>query len=270
MIYIIFAPPRYGKTSLMAHILNHYAFDRERIRNMKTEILLKNQNGFNLSIPQHCVAANFDCTFHKFRYSIRKNRRINPYRLGFENEWVKTHFSIPYEVYGITEAQKYFNSRMSLYYPDWQSRFFEAHGHAHLDFFLDTHRPNLIDPNVRDLAKFIEIISLKKEINDYGKVEKATWTIRAMDNSAIYEKYVNSGKTDKSCYTEHKIVANYDVFSIYNSFECKPKFYNGHLTQDFDLQYSKVIEETFDGYVNYLKENDDELPKNFYIKRSEK
>lgn len=254
----------------MAHILNHYAFDKERINNMKIEIYEKNQNGFNLTTPQHCVAANFDCTFHKFRHSIRKNRRINPYRLGFENPYVNTHFSIPYEVYGITEAQKYFNSRMSLYYPDWQSRFFEAHGHNHLDFFLDTHRPNLIDPNIRDLARFIEIIKLEKKLNDYGNVKKATWTIRTIDNSALYEKYVTSGKTDKSCYNELKIIADYDVFSIYNSFECKPKFYNGHLTQDFDLQYSKVLDETYNGYLNYLKENDDELPEKFYLKRTEK
>ena len=270
MIYIIYAPPRYGKTSLMAHILNYFAFDKERIRNMRNEIKEKNLNGFNLTIPQHCVAANFDCTFHKYRYAPRKNRRINPYRLGFDNPYVKTHFSLPYEVYGITEAQKYFNSRMSLYYPDWQSRYIEAHGHDHLDFFLDTHRPILIDPNVRDLAKFIEVIKLDKKYDNFGRIIQMIWTIRVMDNSRTWEKYENSGKTDKTCYTEHKIVADYDVFSIYNSFECKPKFYNGHLNHDFDLQYSQGIEDTYDGYIKYLKENDDELPDKFYIKRSDK
>ena len=121
-ITIIFAPPRTGKTSFMTHLLNTYAFDRNRTKKMISEIQRKNRNGFNLSIPKHTVSANYDITFRKFGYSPRHNRRINPYRLGFCNDFVETHFNYPFEVIGITEAQKYLNSRMSLYFPEWQSR----------------------------------------------------------------------------------------------------------------------------------------------------
>ena len=69
MITIIFAPPRTGKTCFMTHLLNLHAFDRERTKSMIREIMRKNANGFNLTIPRHCVSANYDITFRKFGYS---------------------------------------------------------------------------------------------------------------------------------------------------------------------------------------------------------
>ena len=267
MITIIFAPPRTGKTCFMTHLLNNYAFDRERFKLMSQEITSKNKGGFNLSIPKHCVASNYDIKFRKYGYSPRYNRRINPYKLGFSNKFVKTHFNLPFEVIGITEAQKYLNSRMSLYFPDWQSRWYEQHGHDDIDIFLDTQRPMLIDVNIRELARFIEIVKLEVLYED-RKVKKLKWTIRKIDNSSLFDKYMSSGKKDESCYEEEVVVADYNVFSLYNSQSCKPKFYEGHLDEDFDLEYSTETDESLEGYVKFLQEYDDELPDNFYQSRT--
>ena len=251
----------------MTHLLNNYAFDRERFKLMSQEITSKNKGGFNLSIPKHCVASNYDIKFRKYGYSPRYNRRINPYKLGFSNKFVKTHFNLPYEVIGITEAQKYLNSRMSLYFPDWQSRWYEQHGHDDIDIFLDTQRPMLIDVNIRELARFIEIVKLEVLYED-RKVKKLKWTIRKIDNSSLFDKYMSSGKKDESCYEEEVVVADYNVFSLYNSQSCKPKFYEGHLDEDFDLEYSTETDESLEGYVKFLQEYDDELPDNFYQSRT--
>lgn len=270
MITIIFAPPRTGKTCFMTHCLNSYAFDKERNYLMRKEIQNKNANGFNLTIPKHCVASNYDVAFRRFGYSVRYNRRINPYRLGFNNEFVKTHFNIPYEVIGITEAQKYLNSRMSMYFPDWQSRWYEQHGHNNIDIYLDTQRPMLIDVNIRELAQFVEIIKLKVTYNEFGKVKKLKWLIRRIENSSVFERYIASGKKDKTCYKEETVVANYNVFDMYSSHSCKPKFYDGHFTEDFDINESEPISESLEGYIKYLKDNDDELPENYYQSRNTK
>ena len=251
----------------MTHILNTYAFDRQRNKMMRKEIMGKIQSGFNLTIPTHCVSANYDITFRKYGYSPRHNRRINPYRLGFYNKLVKTHFNLPFEVIGITEAQKYLNSRMSMYFPDWQSRWYEQHGHDNLEIYLDTQRPNLIDVNIRELARFIEIVKLKVYYNDYGQVKKLKWTIRIIENSSVFDRYIASGKKDKSCYEEKTVIANYNVFSLYSSQSCKPKFYEGHLDEDFDIQESEKLEESVEGYIKFLKENDDEIPENYYQSR---
>ena len=253
MITIIFAPPRTGKTCFMTHLLNQQAFNRERNRKMANEIMQKKINGFRkLTIPKHCVSANYEITFKKFRHSPRFSRIINPYRLGFENKFVKTHFNLPYECIGITEAQKYLNSRMSMYFPEWQSRWYEQHGHDNLDIYLDTQRPMLIDVNIRELAQFIEIVKLDIQYNE---------------NSSLFDRYMSSGKKDTECYIEKIVTANYNVFECYDSQSCKPKFYAGHLDEDFDIQESKPMEESLDGYIKYLQENDDELPENYYQRR---
>lgn len=267
MIVIIFAPPRTGKTCFMTHCLNTYAFDRERIRQMKSEIEQKNKNGFNLTIPKHPVSSNYAITFRKFRYKPRKSRIINPYRLGFDNPNVKTHFNFPHEVIGITEAQKYLNSRMSMYFPEWQSRWYEQHGHNNLDIFLDTQRPMLIDVNIRELATFVEIVELKVSYNKKGRIDALKWKIRIIENSQLFDKYMASGKRDSTCYEERTIIADYNVFALYDSRSCKPKFYDGHFDEDFDIQESETVENSLEGYIKYLQEVDDELPELFYTRR---
>ncbi len=269
-IYIIFAPPGEGKTCFLAHCLNTAMYNRQRNKAMQMELVAKQQNGFKniKTIPQYCVSANFDLIGKKFGYSPRYSRKINPYRLGFENKYIKTHFNLPYEVIGITEAQKYLNSRMSLYFPDWQSRWYEQHRHDNLDIYLDTQRPMLIDANIRELAEFIEIVKLSIDYDNFGKPCRLTWKIRRIKNSNLFDKYMSSGRQDKSCYTEEIVVANYNVFALYDSQSCKPKFYEGHFEEDIDYQECEPPEETMKGYIKYLEENDDELPKGFYQKRS--
>jgi len=269
MITIIFAPPRTGKTCFMTHIAHEAAFNSSRNRKMMKEIVTKQLSGFEniKTIPNHCVSANYDMKFKKFRYSPRFNRRINPYRLGFANPFVKTHFNLPFEVICITEAQKYLNSRMSMYFPDWQSRWYEQHGHNDLDIYLDTQRPMLIDVNIRELSQFIEIIKLDFGYNDYGQINELRWKIRKIDNSSLFDRYIASGKKDSSCYTEETVIANYNVFACYDSQSCKPKFYEGHFNEDFDYEKAELTEETLEGYLEYLQKNDDELPPNFYQRR---
>lgn len=270
MITIIFAPPRTGKTCYMTHMLVQNMFNRQRNRKMQTELLDKQANGFKniRTIPLHCVSSNYEIIGKKFRYSPRFSRLINPYRLGFKNKFVKTHFNLPYECIGITEAQKYLNSRMSMYFPEWQSRWYEQHGHNNLDIYLDTQRPMLIDVNIRELAQFIEIVKLTVHTDKQSKILGMTWKIRKIENSSLFDRYMSSGKKDKECYTEEEVTADYNVFDCYDSQSCKPKFYDGHLDEDIDYHQSEPTENTMQGYIKYLEENDDELPENFYQRRT--
>ena len=267
-ITIVFAPPRTGKTAFMTNIARNIMFDRERTRAMHSEIAQKNANGFNLSMPLHCVSSNYDIIGRMYGYSKRFSYRFNPFRLGFVNEQVKTIFSVPHMAYFITEGQKYLNSRMSMYFPTWQSRWYEQHGHDFIDVFIDVQRPELIDVNIRDLASFIEIVSMKIKYDEYGRPSKVTWIIRKIESSFLLDKYLSSGKRDKTCYVEEKVVSDGTVLSCYDCRSCKPKFYEGHLDEDFDLQEYEPVEQTLESYINYLEKFDDELPKGFYQKRS--
>jgi len=267
MITIIFGVPRAGKTALMTHLLNQAMFDRERYKSMVRAIEQKNNGGFALTIPRHCVVANYDIVGRKFGYSQRLSRRINPFRLGYANDKVKTHFIEPYTIIGITEGQKYFNSRMSLYYPDWQSRWFEQHGHNNYDIYIDVQRPKLIDVNIRELSQFIEILKKENRTNANGKIVSIKWTVRRFLGSCELDQYLATGKKDTTCYTTEIITCDYDVHECYNSQMCKPKFYDGHIGSDFDTKEHEPLVEDLDGIVKYLKQVDDELPDNFYVKK---
>ncbi|MBD5131342.1 MAG: hypothetical protein HDT28_01925 [Clostridiales bacterium] len=233
---------------------------------MQNELLGKIASGFTniQTIPEHCVAANYDITLRKFCYTPLLSRRINPYRLGFDNPFVETHFNIPFEAIFITEAQKYLNSRMSRNYPDWQSRWYEQHGHNNLDIWLDTQRPMLIDVNIRELARFTEIVELYIDYDCFGHPCRLEWLIRKISNSQMFDCYMSSGRKDKDCYTEEIFTFDYNVFRCYDSQSCKPKFYQGKFDKDIDYQSAEPTEESIQGYIKFLEEFDDELPKGFY------
>ena len=150
------------------------------------------------------------------------------------------------------------------HYPDWQSRWYEQHGHNNYDIFIDVQRPKLIDINIRELACFIEIIKKTNITDENGRIKQIKWLVRKFAGSAELEQYFNSGKRDTSCFDEEIITANYNVHACYNSQMCKPKFYEGHLDEDFDTAEHTPIVEDIDGYIRYLQECDDELPKDFY------
>ncbi len=240
MITIIFAPPRAGKTALMVKMLNDAAFNKDRNRAMQQVITDKNDNeGYHLTVPVHCVSANFEVMFKKQGYRPRQARVIDPDRLGFSNnDNVKPHFILPYETFGIQEAQSYYNSRNFSKFPSWKSNLFEQHGHNHLNFILDTQRPGLIDVNIRDLANFIEIRSLTVKHDKNGYFDRIEWVVREFENSGLVDEYMKSGKRDKHLYTEHRIVSEQNVFIQYNSWSLESKFYIGHEKEDFDLNYS--------------------------------
>ena len=239
MILIIFGPPRAGKTALMVKLLNDVAFNNERNRAMQRVIMSKNEReGYHLSVPTHCASANFEITFKKQGYKQRQSRVIDPNRLGFANPDVKTHFMLPYETFGIQEAQAYYNSRNFINFPAWKSNLFEQHGHNHLDFILDTQRPGLIDVNIRELSKFLEIRQLDVRYDKNGFFKSISWVVRAFENAGLVDEYMKSGKRDKSLFEEKRIVTENNVFSQYNSWSLEPKFYIGHENEDFDLNYS--------------------------------
>lgn len=263
---IVFAPPRYGKTCYLVAEAQEAAFDRERNRLMQNSILEKQVNGFEniQTIPKHCVSSNFGMDLHKFGYSPRQSRRINPFRLGFENDKVRTHFNIPYECIFIDEAQKYLNSRMSKAYPRWQSEWYEQSGHNDIRIWLATQRPMLIDVNIRELSDFIEIMLLDVRKDRFGKPSGFTFVTRKIPHNAAFDCYMASGKRDKDCFEEDEKRVDCNVWGMYNHQDCKPKFYKGHLYEDFDYNEAEPTEETLAGYIKYLEENDDELPKGFY------
>ena len=60
------------------------------------------------------------------------------------------------------------------------------------------------------------------------------------------------------------------MFALYSSQSCKPKFYEGHFDEDFDINESEPTEESLQGYIKFLADNDDELPEGYYQSKTVK
>lgn len=221
---------------------------------MQAEVEELNHKGFNLQIPPNCVSANYDIEFFKYRELPMKNRLINPYRLGYKNELVETHLNLPYEAIGIQEAQRYLNSRRSANFPDWQSRWYEQTGHNGIDVFLDTQRPTLLDVNIRELARFIEVRALNVEYDSRNNVKRAIWDVREFSDSSALDSYLSSGRKESEYYTKNRYVADYDIFTCYDTHNCKARFYDGREKEQFC----------------FTEDVDDELPANFYKREIKK
>lgn len=240
MLYEIFGLIGMGKSVLLTHILHEFAFDKDRNRLMRAAITAENAaRATKRTIPPHCVSANYDCTFKKFGYRPRKNRWIEPERLGFfDTEKNKQpHFNFPYEVIGVDEAQRWFSGK-GCGVPAYQKRWFELHRHNHLDIYLATQRAINIDKDIRDLSQGIHVIDLKKYYDKYGKIVKLKWIVNVIDEGHI-DDYLNS-TCGSQFFHKETIIAKYDVFSMYDSYCFKSKFEEGHEDADYDLNYGAM------------------------------
>lgn len=270
-ITIIFGKPRVGKTAYMTWLARGVMFDRERWLNMVRAIEPLSRSRIErglkpYTLPRHCVYANYDIVGRKQGYTPRKSMRINPFRLGYQddtNKHIKLHVLPSYALLVITEGQKYFNSRKSLKYPDWQSRYYEQHGHDDLDVLIDVQRPALIDVNIRELSRFTEIVKKTDHINKYGK-QYQKWTVRHFEDCFALDRYLASAKKDTTTYTEEVVSSDRNVHEMYNSKMCRPKHFAHKLFNDFEVKEHEPLEETIQGMLKHLEEVDDELPTGFY------
>lgn len=243
---------------MLAHLARETCFDYERNRLMYQAIKEKNRNGFNISTPVHCVSANFTVKLKKPWHSLRYNRYINPFRLGFSNNEVKTHFNFPYEAIFIDEAQKYYDSKKDL--PTWQSLWFEQHRHLKIDITMATQRPMRINKNIRDISQFIEIMSLNIK-EKAGAIKTVTWRVRRFEGNSEFEEYINTGKSNRSLYRTETITADYNVFDLYDSYGFEPEFYRGNLNRDLDINLCSTIEPTWTGYFKHFERYRDDVPE---------
>jgi hypothetical protein len=245
-----------GKTAYITYCLIQSMLDNDRIFDMHQLIKLENDlrklDGRPLlSFPIHPVFSNYDIKFSGYRFPLIKSYRINPFRLGFDNSFVKTHFIPPFSVIGITEGQKYFDSHHSIDYPRWQSSFFEMARHYHLDIYIDCQREMLINANIRELAEIIDIEKFIVHKDEFGQVTGVTWKLRRFADCVVFSRFYEGGKKDKTLYTPEVVTADYNIFKCYDSHLAFSEFMAGHEQEDFDL----------------LDECDTDLPKGFYNRK---
>jgi hypothetical protein len=239
MITIIFGLPRVGKTALMTHfavecMMNPQA--RADVRDCEGMVESLNAGGFHLTPPKdHLVFSDYYISARHGRYV---SYHVNGFKFGLPNSVNEdVMFFPPFARFYLDEAQKYLNSRESSTFSDYVSRAYELHGHNYHEITLISQRFKLIDLNVRELTRYIQVLGMKNfytrgnRKKQRPKIRKSVWTCREFDTLDELE----ASKSGKGGGRIVKYAHNGNIFGCYNSTNYMPLFYAGRENKDFDL-----------------------------------
>jgi hypothetical protein len=136
------------------------------------------------------------------------------------------------------------------------------HRHYGLDVTMGVQRVKLIDSNIRENCKhFIEVQSIKHEVDAMGRIIATTWKTREFVNWVDVEDYLNTGNklySENSYHNEGNIFECFDSYGYFESFlPCEGKQFN---YLDFNGKTATESEKQFyqngmpDGYRSKAKE----------------
>ena len=225
MITIIFGKPGAGKTAyLVSQMLRFLGNSREAYEllwSCRDRVQALMSQGLRYTLPTTPpVYTNFPVSAHVGYNKWRSSFYVDGFHLGLENDYVPVTNVLPGAVIGLTEVQRYYNSRNSKdskkALPDWVSRFYEEHRHFGLDIYLDLQRLGLCDVNIRELAgRIVEVYDLEHEVDRQGNIVASKFTLRCWDNLAAAERYVdNDSLTNYAC---EEYIHDGNVFEAYTS-----------------------------------------------------
>ena len=273
-IVIIVGDPGVGKTALLSLFqYNEMTHGMDAYFKAKKEILRLQQLGFPLvDLPpqKHLCFADYD-----FKISRRFSRyKVSGYEIGLPNPHFKTRLFPVGSIFFLDEAQKYFDSRISMYLREEVYRWFQLHRHNDYKFYMTAQRLANIDLNIRAIAdKYIVIDKLEIKEDSFGRVSKLVWTTRQFTSCQTAEEYQLSkdkGEVSK-CGEIVKISTDLNIFSYYDSCSNKPVFYSAAYSEKSTLEYDYFTETgycfTMQGIAEFNNSNYFIAPKG-YLKKS--
>lgn len=228
-----------------------------------------NSAGFNYKYPvqKHTTYFNGNVHFRPMGKVAKDVYIFNPWRLALPSLERDTHLFLPYGKIYIDEAQTYYNSRLSMYFPAAVSRFFELSRQFDLEITLIAQRAGLIDLNIREIAEeLLYIKKLDKEEDCLGNLVKATWTIQKFTNNADLEHYLD-GKRELG--EEITIECTENLYKFYDTKFYRFLFLNQRKSQEF-LQQTLAPFKYSPEICNYLSEIfKAQAPEGYYKKTTE-
>lgn len=268
MITIIIGIPGSGKTAHECYLLVQQMIEKGRqdYVNCCKEIRKLNDGGFNrLSPPpfKHVCYSDFKVKVN----SMYQSMYIDGFKIGMPNPYFETTFIPPYSTIFLDEAQRYYNSRMSKYLREEVYTFYQLHRHNHYNIFMNCQRVGNIDVNIRCLAErvlLIEKIDCHK--NDWGIVDKITWTIREFSSCDTAEQFMLA--KERQVYSNlgrvYDVSTNLNIFSFYNSHSMQPAFYEFNYDREFDYYTEDGYAFTLQGFVDFNSAHYYVAPKGYW------
>lgn len=222
---IIFGGYGKGKTGLLTcFMITDYLKNGEKLlSDCRAKIEEVNaEKGLKLTAPERApYYADYSVKYGRGDKVDFEPYYINGFYFGLPNDNMQVLSVPPYSKIYLDEAQRYYNSRKSMTFPDWVSRAYEMHRHYNLDITMSVQRVMLIDKNIKDICRrFIEVVDLTHERNTFGGIGASKWTCREFDDWNAVEDYIAVKERDRTpgMYTQTEYSFRGNIFNCYDSF----------------------------------------------------
>lgn len=247
----------HGKTLLLCYLMQSAMIQSLGfIQDIYEEVDYLNDCGFNFSKNfEHVVFSNFDVTTIGTGIPDLRSYKFNPYYFGFNGNFKTMPFP-PRSIFGITELQNYYPSRMNDYIRPEVERKWQTSRHDGITIIGDVQRPFDLAKKIRDLFDYYIECYDYKELIVSGICVGHVWNLRIIDNSRTLEEYLKSNNKDLC--KEIKFTVKRCLYGNYDSFFCKDLHYKGFENIDFVIEHFGI--------------GDDDVlstPDKYYISRSE-
>lgn len=255
---VICGDPGKGKTALLSYfqVLDCDNNGLENYINCKREIKKLKSGGFTAleAPPQKHVC------FSDYHFRISKwcqSYYVSGFEIGLSNPFYNTILLPPYASIFLDEAQKYYDSRMSRYLREEVYRWFQLHRHNHYKIYMTCQRLGNIDLNIRAIAdKYIVVEDMQVKKDEYNQVTDIKWITREFTSCDTAERYLLAKESKEISSLGKEVVYKTDlpIFDYYDSFGCKPVFYDQKYVTEvltFDYYTEEGYEFTADSFADY-------------------
>ena len=270
MITMIYAPPGFGKTALMTHMLMEHmrgAPARADIKACQKVLEPLNANGFDYRLrpgAKHLVFADYPLWLD--RKATRTNWEVDGYYIGMPNNTHPTLFLPPCSLIGLDESQKYYDSRKSMYLSDFVSRFYQFHRHYDMNVIITVQRPALIDLNIRELSQQVIEVDHMEHKYEHGLLVRTVWHCREYDNVALAVKNIESGK-QLGVGKKITFVHEGNIFKHYDSKNFFPSFLKSFEKRKyFDMRKAQRCARTLAAVKEFNELHDTVIPDTYMKK----
>lgn len=264
MIYYFYAPSGQGKSALktamlepflrndfvvnldkkgLLEFLRYSPYDRLKMAHERIDYI-NNKYSTNFAKPIHVVQSNESI------YTYDKGNFIENYdlpgdKLGLYDEYYETYCPPPCSIIAWDETQKEASGRDSSTMDSRVSSLLQLHRKWGLDILCFSQRSTILDLNIRDNCKIVEIESMHHNYDKYGFIKSTTWKLKVFNKLKDLERYLATGeKTYKA--TEFTFVGN--VYEHFDSDEGEEYFVYLAKMHGFNFR-TRILNVSVDDYV---------------------
>ena len=264
MMYYFYAPSGQGKSALKTAMLEPFLRNdfrvnmdkkglleflryspEERLKMSHNRIDYINQvYGTNFEKPIHVVQSNE--TIHtKYQGKVIFNYDMPGDKIGLYDDCYETYCPPPCSIIAWDETQKEASGRDSSSMDSRVASLLQLHRKWGLDILCFSQRSTILDLNIRDNCRIIEIESMRHKYDKYGFIISTTWKLKVFYKLKDLERYNATGeKTYKS--TEFTYIGN--VYEHFDSDEGEEYFVYLAMKRGLNFRVRTIIN-SVDDYV---------------------